>query len=50
MRAQLLGYMATHKPMRDARFGEKLAGHLDAMLDAYVALHAPSPFIFNKGE
>jgi hypothetical protein len=27
--------------MRDARFGETLAGHLDAMLDAYVALHAP---------
>jgi DNA repair exonuclease SbcCD ATPase subunit len=41
VRAQLLSYMATHKPMRDARFGEKLAVHLDAMLDAYVALHAP---------
>jgi hypothetical protein len=40
-RSQLLGFMATHKPMRDARFGETLAGHLDAMLDAYVALHAP---------
>jgi small-conductance mechanosensitive channel len=40
-RSRLLSYMATHKPMRDARFGETLAGHLDAMLDAYVALHAP---------
>jgi hypothetical protein len=40
-RSRLLGFMATHKPMRDARFSEKLAGHLDAMLDAYVALHAP---------
>jgi hypothetical protein len=41
VRSQLLSYMATHKPMRDAHFSETLAGHLDAMLDAYVALHAP---------
>jgi hypothetical protein len=40
-RSQLLGYLATHKPMRDTRFGETLAGHLDAMLEAYVALRAP---------
>lgn len=40
-RSRLLSYMATCKPMRDARFGETLAGHLDTMLDAYVALHAP---------
>ncbi len=41
VRSQLLSYMATHTPMRDTRFGEKLAVHLDAMLNAYVALHAP---------
>jgi hypothetical protein len=40
-RSRLLSYMATHKPMQDAHFGKTLAGHLDAMLDAYVALHAP---------
>jgi DNA repair exonuclease SbcCD ATPase subunit len=37
-RSQLLSYMATHKPMRDAHFSDKLAGHLDAMLDAYLEL------------
>ena len=40
-RSRLLGYMAANRPMRDARFGETLAGHLDAMLEAYVALYAP---------
>jgi hypothetical protein len=40
-RSRLLGYMAANRPMRDARFGETLAGHLDAMLEAYVALRAP---------
>jgi hypothetical protein len=37
-RSRLLSYMATHKPMRDAHFGKTLAGHLDAMLDAYLEL------------
>ena len=42
LRSRLLGYLATHQPMRDAAFGATLASHLDAMLAAYLALHAPS--------
>jgi hypothetical protein len=37
-RSRLLSYMETHKPMLDAHFGKTLAGHLDAMLDAYLEL------------
>jgi hypothetical protein len=37
-RSKLLGYIMTHLPMHDATFSQKLAGHLDAMLEAYLEL------------
>jgi hypothetical protein len=39
-RSRLLGYVLAHKPMRDAKFRDKLAAHLDAMLDALLELRA----------
>jgi hypothetical protein len=37
-RSKLLGYVMEHQPMLDATFSDKLAAHLDAMLDAYLEL------------
>jgi hypothetical protein len=38
MRSRLLCYMMSYQPMLDATFSDKLAGHLDAMLEAYLEL------------
>jgi hypothetical protein len=37
-RSQMLGFVMEHRPMLDATFSERLACHLDAMLDAYLSL------------
>ena len=37
-RSRLLGYVLAQRPMRDADFAARLARHLDAMLDAYLAM------------
>jgi hypothetical protein len=39
-RSRLLGYVLAQRPMRDADFAARLASHLDAMLDAYLAMRA----------
>jgi hypothetical protein len=39
-RSRLLGYVLAQRPMRDADFAARLARHLDAMLDAYLAMRA----------
>jgi hypothetical protein len=37
-RSELLGYFMTHQPMLDTTFSNKLAVHLNSMLDAYLEL------------
>ena len=39
-RSRLLGYLMTHRPMQDATFTNKLAAHIDTMLEAYLELRA----------
>jgi predicted RNase H-like nuclease (RuvC/YqgF family) len=36
--SQLIGYMMAYQPMKDLTFCQTLATHLDAMLEAYLAL------------
>ena len=38
VRSWLLGYMMAHQPILDTNFNDKLATHLDVMLDSYLEL------------